>query len=75
MGISCRIHTSIFFISISNNDRGALNISGLEENLQELLTNYAIDDKNSLLLSTYADRTYKASSIIITHIGNRKAVN
>ena len=70
MGLPCGIHVSTCFIRIEKNDKGALNISVLEENLQDLLYPCAIDGEGSHLDSNHASGTCEPSSVITTRIGN-----
>jgi len=58
---------SIYFTSVANNDQDTLNISGIEEYLQHVLTPYILDLERNHLPYSYADRTYEPSSVITTH--------
>ena len=59
---------SCFFTSVANNNKGIVNISGIEEELERVLDNYRLlDSKLPLLLS---DSIYEISTVIMTQ-GNR----
>lgn len=49
--------------SIAQNDRGIINITGLEESLREILQSYRVD-KAMLLPSIYGDAIYIPSEIM-----------
>ena len=54
---------STFFTSVAQNDKGVINISGLEEELQRLLMPHVLE--NGLLPVLYADDIYSPSTVIV----------
>jgi len=56
-----------FFTSVSQNDKGVINISGLEEELQRLLLSHQLHD--GVLPALYADDIYDVSTVIVKKNG------
>ena len=69
LGMPSGMVDSLYFVSVIQNDKGALNTSVLEENLQQLLTPRAIND-DVHLPDLYADAIYNPSIAITTRNGN-----
>jgi hypothetical protein len=55
---------STFFTSISQNDKGVVNISGIEEELERVLQNHKMDD-DTVYPAIYGDAIYELSTVIV----------
>ena len=59
---------SVFFTSASQNDKGVVNISGIEEELERILHNYKLYN-DTVFPAFYADQIYDTSSVIVQSQG------
>ena len=58
---------NVFFTSISQNDNGVINISGLEEELERVLQDEVL--ANNVLPALYGDEIYNISTVIVKRNG------
>jgi hypothetical protein len=63
---------NVYFSSVAQNDKGVVNISGIEEELLErILTPYKIQDEygTDFFSALYGDEIYELSSVIVKRNG------
>ena len=58
---------SVFFTSISQNDNGLVNISGVEYELERVLENYKLI--NNIYPAIYGDEIYISSTVLVKRNG------
>ena len=58
------IVASLFFTSLTDNDKGVINISGIEEELERVLQPYRLHN-NTVFPAIYGDQIYDVSSVIV----------
>ena len=63
---------SLYLTSIAHNDKGVVNISGIEEELEGIMQHHPLPNNN--LPCLYCDRIYNASATICTSNGNAEDV-
>jgi hypothetical protein len=62
---------NVCFSSVAQNDKGVVNISGIEEELERILTPYKIQDEHGteFFSALYGDEIYELSSVIVKRNG------
>jgi len=62
---------NVYFSSVAQNDKGVVNISGIEEELERILTPYKIQDEHGteFFPALYGDEIYELSSVIVKRNG------
>ena len=67
MFFSNGILANCYFLSVAQNDKGGIDISGLEEELERLLLSCQL--ANGILSALYADKIYDPSTVIVKRNG------
>ncbi len=68
VGLPNGMYGSVFFASLAQNDKGVVNMSGIEEELERVLAPYKLHE-NTVFPALYGDQIYDISSVIVQSHG------